>query len=590
MQLNTVQNVAPPPADSRSPAVRLGEEPSTRRAYRHALRERRTDLVFGAIVMVVQSLAVLPVPLILRYAVDDAIPNKSTARLLAAAGGIVGLNLLTRVAAVASQHWVQRATKHATSKLRERVGGRVFRTDFAYLGDLDGALIHERMIGDPGRIEQQFTTALRVFLPNLMMVVGLLAILFSMDPLLTLVSATIVPAMVVSIRAFRPMLERSLKTNQVAFETLARKLLLSVRAQAFMRARGTAGTEQRGLDEAIHIHKEASAARVTSVGFSQAVHGTLVGLASAATLTVGGQAVISGRISLGSMLSFFAGFALLRGPIASLASCSPQFIEGRQASDRVDVFLRSGFVGAEVSTAGSSGSLTLTTLSLDGVTFRYPGSAPIVDNFSLVLDPGRIVALAGPNGSGKTTLLGLLLGLLTPESGTARADGVALADLRVDLNALRSQVGVAFQHAEFLPGTVRDNVRYGRPGVDDDQLALALSEAEADSVVASLANGIDTWIGDDGDRLSGGERQRLAIARAIIGRPRLVILDEPNNHLPDTVIERILARLAGWEHPPAVLLISHDAVVLGLADETIRLNRPEQLSVVGEAAALTRAG
>ena len=541
--------------------------------YWAAILERRRVLLFGILAMAVQSISVIPVPLLLKYAVDDAIPNKSSGRLLTAAVGIVVLSLVTRVAAVASQHWTQTATKHATAKLRKKLSLRVFRANFANLGNLNSAVLHERMIGDAGRVEQVFTMILRSFLPNVLMVGGLLIMLFKMDPLLTLVSALLVPTLGLSTRLFRPWLQRSLKANQTAFETLSKRFLLAIRAQALLRARGMARAELGLLNDAVDVQQEASASRVNSVGISQAVQGTLLGISSAVTLTLGGIAVIDGRITLGAMLSFFAGFALLRGPIGVLASCSPQYIEGRLSCERIDSLIAEGMVDAEVTTRGTSGSLVLRSLSLDDVSFRYPGGAPLIDGVSMELRSGRTVALAGPNGSGKTTLLGLLLGLLTPDSGSACANGQPIATLDVGLDAIRAQVGVAFQHAEFLPGTVRSNVQFGRPNTTEADLVRALEEAEAEVVVAALEHGVDSWIGEDGDRLSGGERQRLAIARAIIGRPPLVILDEPNNHLPDTVIERILTRLSAWEHPPAVLLISHDPNVLRLADETVWLDR-----------------
>lgn len=553
-----------------------GRRAGVRRSFVEDLRSHWRRVGVALLATLLQALTILPIPILVREAVDVAIPGHRVGRLYLVAGGIVALTALSGLFGVVGQHFFQRSVKEATASLRERIAARVFRMDYAALGDLDPAEAHERLITDPGWVEQEFNIAFRSVLPNVAITVGLVVVLLRVDVRLAVVTALVGPLIYASVRLSRPRISRFTAENQRIFEGLTRSSMLVIRLQSLIRARGTAPAEEQLLRDGIHDLKRISASRsIYTIGVTS-VQSSTVALASAITLGVGGQSVISGRITLGSLLSFFASVALLRGPVSALANASPAFIEGRLAEARIDAFfagpMRTGLIDLPATPPPD-----FRTVSLHTVSYRYPGGAAILDRFSLVLAPGRRIALAGPNGAGKTTVLALLLGLLEPDSGTIRVDGVPLAELHVDVHAFRRGIGVAFQHSEFVPGTIRENVRYGRPDASEDDVLTALRDAEADIVVAKLDKGLDAWIGEDGDRLSGGERQRIAIARAILGHPRLVVLDEPSNHLPQAVILRILDRMAQWDNPPAVLLISHDPKVLAAADETVLITPAESV-------------
>ena len=553
-----------------------GRQAGVRQSFVADLRKHWRRVGAALLATLFQALTILPIPILVREAVDVAIPGHRVGRLYLVAGGIVALTALSGLFGVVGQHFFQRSVKEATASLRERIAARVFRMDYAALGDLDPAEAHERLITDPGWVEQEFNIAFRSVLPNVAITVGLVVVLLRVDIRLAAVTALVGPLIYASVRLSRPRISRFTAENQRVFEGLTRSSMLVIRLQSLIRARGTAPAEEQLLREGIHDLKRISGSRsIYTLGVTS-IQSSTVALASAITLGVGGQSVISGRITLGSLLSFFASVALLRGPVSALANASPSFIEGRLAEARIDAFFAVPMRTDELIGLPATPPPDFRTVSLHAVSYRYPGGAAILDGFSLVLAPRRRIALAGPNGAGKTTVLALLLGLLEPDSGTIRVDGVPLAELPVDVHAFRRGIGVAFQHSEFVPGTIRENVRYGRPDASEEDVLAALRDAEADIVVAKLDSGLDTWIGEDGDRLSGGERQRLAIARAVLGHPRLVVLDEPSNHLPQAVILRILNRMAQWDDPPAVLLISHDPNVLAAADETVLITPAKQ--------------
>jgi ABC-type multidrug transport system fused ATPase/permease subunit len=202
-------------------------------------------------------------------------------------------------------------------------------------------------------------------------------------------------------------------------------------------------------------------------------------------------------------------------------------------------------------------------LALRDVEFGYRDGAPVLRGFGLVLQRGERVALVGGNGAGKTTVATLLLGLYRPWGGRAEADGVPYDEL--DIRALRRLIGFVPQRPTLLPLTIAGNIAYGAGDHDAAGIRAAAELAGADAL------GYDTHVGDEGERVSGGERQRIAIARALVKRPAVLILDEPTNSLDHEAVARILANLRELPNEPAVLVISHDPTVIDDADRVVHL-------------------
>jgi ABC-type bacteriocin/lantibiotic exporter with double-glycine peptidase domain len=205
---------------------------------------------------------------------------------------------------------------------------------------------------------------------------------------------------------------------------------------------------------------------------------------------------------------------------------------------------------------------------LENVIFGY-GERPLLNGVNLEVPTNRCVVLRGPNGAGKTTLLRLVVGLVRPWSGKLAVDGVGYED--IDIAALRRQIGVAPQTPLLFDGSIADNIAYGVRGASREDIIEASVLAGIDGYVARLADGYATQIGDTGALLSGGQRQRIALARALLRRPRLLLLDEPTNHLDPQALEAQLDLLRERKLAPSILLISHNAAALAVADEAYEL-------------------
>ena len=206
-------------------------------------------------------------------------------------------------------------------------------------------------------------------------------------------------------------------------------------------------------------------------------------------------------------------------------------------------------------------------VALEGVSFSYGGRLLLRD-VDLALAPGLAVGVVGRNGCGKSTLVDVLVGLLAPSEGRVLVDGQDLAGL--DHRAVRRHLGVVPQRPTFFSGSVLDNVVYGRLDCSRDDALEALWLAGAGPLVERLPHGVDTVLGEGALTLSGGEAQLVAVARALAGRPSVLVLDEPTNHLDVSRVAALREGLRGLPGQPALLLVSHDTSITSVVDDLYR--------------------
>jgi ABC-type multidrug transport system fused ATPase/permease subunit len=206
-----------------------------------------------------------------------------------------------------------------------------------------------------------------------------------------------------------------------------------------------------------------------------------------------------------------------------------------------------------------------------GLTKRYGATAALAD-VSFDIAPGEVVALLGPSGAGKTTVVNLLLRFLDPESGRVTIGGRDLREFRQE--DVRRTFALAGQAAHLFDSTIRENLLLARPAAPEQELELALERARIADWVASLPDGLDTLVGEEGSRLSGGQRQRLAVARALLADAPVLLLDEPTEHLDPPTARALIEDVVESARDRSILLITHRSEGLDLVDEVVTLPAP----------------
>lgn len=305
----------------------------------------------------------------------------------------------------------------------------------------------------------------------------------------------------------------------------------------------------------------------------QPLMGFLPVLGLAVVLIYGGVLTIDGSMTLGEFVAFYLYLTLLMAPFRSLGMLVGQAQRAIAGGTRIFELLDAE---PDIVEAGRPQPMPegLGHVRLEGVTFSYgPDTPAVLSGIDLDVPAGRTIALIGPTGSGKTTLTQLIPRFYEATSGRVLIDGADVRDLRLD--QLRHAVGMVSQDPFLFSTSVRENIAYGRPEATDEEVRAAARMAQAEGFIDALPEGFDTVVGERGLTLSGGQRQRLAIARAIITDPRILILDEATASVDASTEREIQRALAAVMAGRTTLVIAHRLSTLSLADELVVLEGGE---------------
>jgi ABC-type bacteriocin/lantibiotic exporter with double-glycine peptidase domain len=539
----------------------------TWRTFSRLIEGSRHIAIWSLALSVAQSLVLVPIALLVREAFDEAIPNEDSGQLIALGAGILGLYVLSLVLGVLGRYVVLRVTKPAVARVRSELIEHVIWLPSSYYDTTDSGRLHSLIVQDTERLDTMAKYLLAVVIPSVGTATILLASLVVIQPLLVAVLAVTIPLLVLLSRLLRGVLRERVRAWQEASDSFSASVLASLRSAALIKVRTA---EEQAIGEGAARSADLATAG-QQIGWLQQAYGlsqiALGGVAGVIVLIGGGLAVVDGSMSLGDLIAFMAILALARGQLNWVSAALPDILTGLAAVERIDEVLETRkrepyHGGREFELKGA--------LAWEDVSFGYlPEEPPVLDSVSLAVEPGETLAILGPTGAGKTTLVALLLGLYRPWSGTIRVDGARLDEL--DVRSLRRQSGALLQEGAALRGTVAQNIAFGRLEVSPQEIERAARLAAADEFIGELPDGYGTEIGDEGVRLSAGQRQRIALARALLGEPRLLMLDEPTSHLDPDTADLVLDNLAAIEPRPTLLLITHDPLVARRADRLVEV-------------------
>jgi ATP-binding cassette subfamily B protein len=481
-----------------------------------------------------------------------------------ALGGVLLLALGLYVAA-AFFGWIQGyllndVVQRTVFKLRSDVEDKLSRLPLQFFDRQPRGELLSRVTNDIDNVSLSLQQTISQLLSSVLTVVGVIVMMFVVSPLLAVIALVAVPVSIVIATQVAQRSQKQFVSQWANTGSLNGHIEEAFTGHELVKVFG----RQREVEEVFRQRNEA----LFQASFSaQFISGlilpamTFVGnLSYVAIAVIGGYRVATGAMSLGDVTAFIQYSRQFTQPLMQVASMANLLQSGVASAERVFDLLDAD----EQEEDPASPAFPATRngrVEFEHVSFRYNAEQPLIDDLSLVAEPGHTIAIVGPTGAGKTTLVNLIMRFYELDGGRITLDGVDITKMTRD--DLRSQIGMVLQDTWLFGGTIRENIAYGNPGASEEQIRAAAEATFVDRFVRSLPLGYDTVIDDEGSNISAGEKQLLTIARAFLADPSLLILDEATSSV-DTRTEVLV------QHAMAALRSDRTSFVIAHRLSTIR--------------------
>ncbi|MFW5866841.1 MAG: ABC transporter ATP-binding protein [Armatimonadota bacterium] len=556
------------------------------RLLKFAVRYRAGIALAIALVFVTTGLGMVP-PYLTRLLVDSQLSNYHTldaaarisvqddlwALVLMVCGALFGVRLSIAIVGYVRQMIMVVIGNRVVFDIRQQLYRHLQRLSMRYFESRSTGRIMTRILYDVNAVQQTLTGNLVDIITNSTTILFVFALVFAINWRLALIAVAVLPLYVMNFLIWRPQIRHASREAREQFSAVSGQLndaISGIRIiKAFTRERSEARRFVHEIREIIELNIQAGRART----FLGVISTLLTGVASIVVIYVGGREILfAGRMSYGELIQFNAYMGMLYAPIIQLVTINDQIQVAMAAIERIfELFDTAPDIQERrnaVVLRDCEGEV-----EFDHVYFSYDPSEEVLSDVTFTAEPGTVTALVGRSGSGKSTLINLIPRFYDPTRGRILLDGADLRDLQI--TSLRKQIGMVMQDSFLFAGTLRDNVKYGRPDAPDNEVVQAAIAANAHEFITEFPDGYETRVGERGTRLSGGQRQRISIARAILRNPRILILDEATSALDSESEQAIQDALEKLMVGRTTFTIAHRLSTVMNADEILVLDYGE---------------
>ncbi|CAA0189630.1 ABC transporter ATP-binding protein [Tenacibaculum maritimum] len=536
------------------------------KAFKTIIWPKRNLVFIGLILIVLSRLSSLVLPWKSKQLLDEVIPNKDYQqlyKLLIIVGSAMLIQaitsfLLTKILSIQAQYLI--------SELRAQVQKKVLSLPIHFFDDTKSGALVSRIMSDVEGVRNLIGTGLVQLLGGTITAVVAMTLLIRIS--LSMTFFVLIPVTIfgiVALKAFkyiRPIFRKRGVINAQVKGRLT-ETLAGVRV---IKAFNAETQEHQSFEKGVYLLFENVKKSLTATAFMTSASTFLLGIASTGIMGIGGYKIMEGELSIGDFLSFTLLLGFMIAPIVQMSNIGSQLTEALAGLDRTEELMN--MQGEEEDVKRTISLETVKgNLVFDKVSFAYEEGKNVLEDISFIVPEGSVTALVGSSGSGKSTIAGLVATFLNPTRGLITIGGKDLSKVR--LNSYRKHLGVVLQDEFLFEGTIRENVLFARPNATEEELQSAVSAAYVDEFTDRFENGLDTLIGERGVKLSGGQRQRLAIARAILADPEIIILDEATSSL-DTESEALIQKsLSKLIKNRTTIVIAHRLSTIKQADQIL---------------------
>jgi len=508
---------------------------------------------------------------LVRPALDEIFINKNTTWLMLLPIALMAVSVLKGMASYGQTYLMVYVGTRVVTDIRQQLFGHLMRLPVGFHLKNPSSRMMSRVINDVNWIQSAVSGVLKDLFQQSLTFVVLLGVLIYQNWLLTLFSIVVVPLSVYPMMRFGKRLRLIATTGQERTADMSLALQETLTGIRIVKGFTRESAEDRRFTRFNEAYfrtwmKSTQISAITSPVL-EAVG--IIGMAG--IIWYGGSQVINGTMTPGTFFSFLTAVFLMYTPIKRVASANNTIQQAVSAAERVFMVLDVP-TEAEIDTGVRELQGVRDGIELRRVTFQYDGTEAVaLHDISLSVRAGEVLALVGSSGAGKTSLVNLIPRFYDPTGGAILIDGVDLRDIR--LSALRQKIGIVSQETLLFDDTVRNNIAYGRDQATAEAVADAATAAFAHEFIMRLPNGYETVIGENGIKLSGGERQRLAIARALLRNPPILILDEATSSLDNESERMVQMALANLMKNRTTFVIAHRLSTIQRADRIVVLDR-----------------
>lgn len=535
-------------------------------AFKRIIWPRRNLVFIGLILIVLRSLSGLVLPWQSKVLLDDVVPNKDSSQLYTLIAIVITAItvqavtsfLLTRILSVQAQYLI--------SELRSQVQKKVLSLPISFFDNTKSGALVSRIMTDVEGVRNLIGTGLVQLVGGTFTAIVSLIILIKLNAWMTLF--VFVPLSIfgiIALKAFkfiRPIFRARGKINAEVTGRLT-ETLAGVRViKAFNAEEQENVVFENGVDRLYQNVKKS----LTATALMTSSSTFLIGVATTGIMGMGGYYMMIGEMTTGDFLFFTLILGFMIAPIIQMSNIGSQLTEALAGLDRTEELMN---MTAEED--NQNRTIKLSTIKGDiefnDVSFSYEEGKQILHNITFKAPAGSVTALVGSSGSGKSTIAGLSATFLTPQSGKVTVDDQDLS--QVKLSSYRQYLGVVLQDEFLFEGTIRENIMFPRPNATEAEVKNSVNAAYVNEFTDKFEEGLDTLIGERGVKLSGGQRQRLAIARAILANPKIIILDEATSSL-DTQSEALIQKsLTELIKDRTTIVIAHRLSTIRKADQIL---------------------
>ena len=503
----------------------------------------KKKLIVGTVFLIAASATNLAVPLYIRNLVDIVMVEKNLEHLNSIALAISLLFLVQLICQTIHNYLFDVTEKRVIADFRIKLFNHLHKMSVSYFVKRRTGEVMSRMTNDVTTIENIVTDLPATMIQQSIRLLGGIIIIIYMNWKLTFMILVLAPALALFARVFGRKLKKLSTEIQDKLAVSTTVLEENISCYQVVKSFVRDHLESNRFSKAIEDSFISARKRVIISAFFGPSIGFIAFSTSLVLLWYGGREVITGQISPGELIAFILYATIIAGPMGSFARMYTRLQEGLGASKRLFELLDTQ---GEVRSLPNAQIMPKVSgqIEFDSTCFYYQENREVIKNISFKVEPGQTIALVGPSGAGKTTLIRLLHRFYDPTQGEIRVDGIPLKN--VELSSYWKQIGIVPQETILFGGSIEMNIRYAKDGASEEEIIAAAKAANAHTFIMECPEQYKTVVGEKGIRLSAGQRQRIAIARAILKNPSILILDEATSALDnesEVLIQEALERL-----------------------------------------------